>query len=179
MRALPRIAGPSKSRRFSYVAIGSKLRRGTAPLLQEVLGRKDPWRVATCCVLLNRTSRVTAEPVARELFRRWPTAKNLAIGSGYAPAGGRFFRSLQLKELIAPLGLSEARSRTIMDAAIVASGWLSKKSRRDRVDLIEGVDGIGPYAMAAMRAFCLGDLKAKCDDGKLMARLRHLRRGWR
>jgi len=137
---------------------------GAAPLLQERFGLRDPWRVAAVCCLLNRARGRRADPVLRELFRRWPSAS-------------RFRRDAERADVLAlvrPLGFHRSRTRALFATARAASDGRALR-RPSRVARLAGCDGVGPYAVASMRAFCLGDLTATTADRVLAARLEWLR----
>lgn len=158
--------------------------KGSAPLLQERLGRRDPWRVAAVCACLSRATGRQAEPVLRELFRRWPTAERMyrsEHGTRPPVSGQRSpFAPRELASLLRPLGLSTRRSWTIDEAARIA--YLSRLAGSTRAEVVEGlsmVKGVGKYAADSMRAFCLGDLSVRSADKEVGPRVRFLRRAAR
>jgi methyl-CpG-binding domain protein 4 len=42
--------------------------------------RHDPWRMLVAIYLLNKTTGRAANPIREEIFRRWPSAHDLAAG---------------------------------------------------------------------------------------------------
>ena len=143
--------------------------RGATALLQERFGRGCPWRVAVICTCLNRTRGARAAPILAELFRRWPNAWAMDAAST------REEERRDVEALLHPLGFFDARAGTVFRLSDVAASFYGT-SRAGHVVELAAVRGVGPYAVASMRAFCLGDLTVKTTDRILADRLRWLRR---
>lgn len=101
----------------------------------------DGWKILVCCLCLNLTTRKQMEPVVAEVFKRWPTPKDLVD----AP-------DADLEALITPLGMQHKRTRTLkrMSAEYAAGGWTQAKQ----------LHGVGKYGDDAYRIFILGDWRA-------------------
>ncbi|WP_457620955.1 endonuclease III domain-containing protein [Methanopyrus sp.] len=98
--------------------------------------REDVYSVALAGVLHQRTRRESAEPVLRELLRRYPDPSDLLK----APEG-------ELRRLLSRIGLAERRLRTVIDLARL----LSKDPEPSGEDLLS-VPGVGPYTADLVRA---------------------------
>jgi methyl-CpG-binding domain protein 4 len=104
-------------------------------LIQEHV-QDDPWRVFVVCIFCNLTKRLEAEPTMWEFFRRWPDATS-ASKAKYD----------DILELIKDLGLGSRRAKTLIQMSSDYLTW-------DGVDP-KDLYGIGEYADAAYRIFCL------------------------
>lgn len=116
----------------------------------------DAWKILVCCLCLNLTTRKQMEPVVDVLFKRWPTAKDLAS----APDD-------ELEEMIKTLGMQKKRTQTLkrMSAEYLAGDW---KNARE-------LHGCGKYADDAYRIFMLGEWRAvEPKDHALTDYHRHL-----
>ncbi len=91
--------------------------------------REDVYAVALAGVLHQRTRRELAEPVLRELLRRYPEPQDLLS----AP-------ERELRSLLSRIGLVERRLRTVVELARL----LAECPRPSRRKLLE-VPGVGPY----------------------------------
>ena len=118
-------------------------------LLQEQLN-KDPWRIFVCCIFCNLTRRVQAEPIFWEVLKRWPTPKALSIAN-----------HSELVKLIAPLGLSEKRSKALrqMSYDYIHKDWKDEPGR---------LYGIGKYGSDAYKIFCTQDWKSVTPKDKAL-----------
>ena len=71
------------------------------PLLQEIY-QSDGWKMLTCCMLLNLTNRKQVDKVREELFKKYPTPKDMMNAD-----------ESELSELLKPLGLYNRRARSL------------------------------------------------------------------
>jgi len=104
-------------------------------LIQETV-QHDPWRVLVVCIFCNLTRRVVAEPYMWKFFERWPTAESAAHANAE-----------EIRDLIADLGLSDRRSKTLVKLSQAFVNW-------DGND-VRSLPGVGDYAGAAYDIFCL------------------------
>ena len=119
-------------------------------LLQEQI-YDDPWKIFVCCIFCNLTKRVQAEPIFWKVLDKWPNAQALSQAD-----------STELINLIAPLGLSQKRSKALkqMSYDYIHKDW------KDEPKLLYG---IGKYGSDAYRIFCEGDWRnTKPKDGALI-----------
>ena len=103
--------------------------------------REDAYAVALAGVLHQRTRRELAEPVLRELLRRYPEPRDLLN----AP-------ERELKRLLSRIGLVQRRLRTVRGLARL----LSERPRPNRDELLR-VPGVGPYTADLVAAVAYGD----------------------
>jgi methyl-CpG-binding domain protein 4 len=120
------------------------------PLIQ-LKYRRQPWRLLVACVLLNRTRGSVADPVIRELFRRWPDAVTLSGADRD-----------ELAELLRPLGLHNNRAGALI---ALSAAWPRRRLRR--ADVLR-LPGLGPYAADAYELLVLGDLSVVPEDRELL-----------
>ena len=102
-------------------------------------------------MLLNLTSRRSAEKIIPRLFARYPTPQDLADAD-----------EIELAEIVAPLGLKNRRSKSLVSMAkkYVSGSW---KHPRE-------LPGVGEYAATAWQIFIDGTLPPQCPkDGALTA----------
>jgi methyl-CpG-binding domain protein 4 len=131
-------------------------------LLQEKYYNGDPWRVLVVCILLNRTTGRTADPILRTLFEAWPTAKDMSSCDG---------RVLQL--LIEPLGFSNKRTEYLKDLA--RSWYVLETSGHDMTKLDpRQFLGCGLYAKEAWDMFVLRKRDFLPVDKELCKRMKEL-----
>ena len=52
------------------------IRKIIRPLLQEIY-QDDGWKMLTCCMLLNLTNRKQVDTIRDELFKKYPTPKDM------------------------------------------------------------------------------------------------------
>ena len=107
-------------------------------LIQEQLW-ENPWKIFVVCIFCNLTKRVAAEPYFWKCIERWPDP--LAMSNA---------NQKEMEDLIQPLGLSQRRSRALIQ---MSKDYLQK----DWKDQPEALYGIGKYASDAYRIFCVGD----------------------
>lgn len=127
-------------------------REWTASLLPVQLGMAgDPWRVLVACTLLNKVRIATARPAIKVLADRSPV--------DVAEAD-----PVWLIGMLFPLGLAVRRASTLISLArtFPSRSWATAAE----------LPGVGPYALDALRIFCLGDLRGRPTDRILSAFLR-------
>lgn len=109
---------------------------------------RHPYYVAVASMLMCRTRRLQAEPVLRELLRRWPVPSFLAASD-----------TAELEQVVRPCGLHRNRSRMMQR---FANRWLSAWT------VFEELPGCGgTYIADAVRLFCLNDVLLHGTDGVL------------
>jgi len=120
------------------------------PLLQEIY-QPDGWKMLTCCMLLNLTNRKQVDTVRNELFKRYPTPKDMMNAN-----------QSELAELLKPLGLYNRRAKSL------------KKMSEGYVKGFNSVDelyGIGKYAMDSWEIFQNNNRNVNPTDKVLLAYL--------
>ena len=131
--------------------VGMKIRDIVRPLLQEIY-QSDGWKMLTCCMLLNLTNRRQVDVIRDELFKRYPTPKDMMNAD-----------ESELAELLKPLGLYNRRAKSL------------KKMSEGYVKGFESVDelyGIGQYAKDSWEIFQNNNRKVKPMDKVLQEYLR-------
>lgn len=111
-------------------------------LIQEDLW-PDQFKILVSCMLLNCTTRKSAEKVIPRLFEKYPDAASMASADPQ-----------ELSEIIARLGFRARRTKNIIS---MAKAYL----RKDWHHASE-LPGIGPYAAAAWEIFSLGVVPSEC-----------------
>ena len=120
------------------------------PLLQEIY-QPDGWKMLTCCMLLNLTNRKQVDTVRDELFKRYPTPKDMMNAN-----------QSELAELLKPLGLYNRRAKSL------------KKMSEGYVKGFKSVDelyGIGQYAKDSWEIFQNNNRNVNPTDKVLLAYL--------
>jgi len=120
------------------------------PLLQEIY-QPDGWKMLTCCMLLNLTNRKQVDTVRNELFKRYPTPKDMMNAN-----------QSELAELLKPLGLYNRRAKSL------------KKMSEGYVKGFKSVDelyGIGKYAKDSWEIFQNNNRNVNPTDKVLLAYL--------
>ena len=128
-----------------------KIRDIVRPLLQEIY-QSDGWKMLTCCMLLNLTNRRQVDVIRDELFKRYPTPKDMMNAN-----------ESELAQLLQPLGLYNRRAKSL------------KKMSEGYVKGFESVDelyGIGQYAKDSWEIFQNNNRKIKPMDKVLQEYLR-------
>ena len=131
--------------------VGMKIRDIVRPLLQEIY-QSDGWKMLTCCMLLNLTNRRQVDVIRDELFKRYPTPKDMMNAD-----------ESELAELLKPLGLYNRRAKSL------------KKMSEGYVKGFESVDelyGIGQYAKDSWEIFQNNNRKVNPMDKVLQEYLR-------
>ena len=117
-------------------------------LIQETLW-PDGWKILVACIMLNCTTRRAAEKVIPKVFRKYPTAEELAEADPE-----------ELSKIIAELGFKNKRTRILIEFSknYCVSNWQHPKD----------LPGIGDYAGAAWDIFMKGEIPKECPkDGAL------------
>ena len=130
---------------------GMKIRDIVRPILQEIY-QSDSWKMLVCCIMLNLTNRKQVDRVRHELFKKYPTAKDLSVAD-YE----------ELSELLTPLGMQFKRAATLMK--------FSKEYNDGFTDPIE-LYGIGKYAKDSWEIFQNNNRKVNPTDKVLQEYLR-------
>jgi adenine-specific DNA glycosylase len=119
----------------------------------------DLWRTLVCCVALNKTRRVQAEPVLDELFSRWPTAYHMSLA-----------RQEDVSAVIRGLGLQNQRARGLVR---MSSQYLELPADPSEGQ-VSDLHGVGEYALDAYRILFLGQTDFEPKDRVLLAYVRAL-----
>jgi len=130
--------------------VGRLHRKIIRPLLQEIY-QPDGWKMLTCCMLLNLTNRKQVDTIRDELFKRYPTPKDMMNAN-----------QSELAELLKPLGLYNRRAKSL------------KKMSEGYVKGFNSVDelyGIGQYAMDSWEIFQNNNRNVNPTDKVLLAYL--------
>ena len=130
--------------------VGILHRKIIRPLLQEIY-QPDGWKMLTCCMLLNLTNRKQVDTIRDELFKRYPTPKDMMNAN-----------QSELAELLKPLGLYNRRAKSL------------KKMSEGYVKGFKSVDelyGIGQYAMDSWEIFQNNNRNVNPTDKVLLAYL--------
>ena len=130
---------------------GMKIRDIVRPLLQEIY-QSDGWKMLTCCMLLNLTNRRQVDVIRDELFKRYPTPKDMMNAD-----------ESELANLLQPLGLYNRRAKSL------------KKMSEGYVKGFNSVDelyGIGQYAKDSWEIFQNNNRKVNPTDKVLQEYLR-------
>jgi len=117
-------------------------------LLQERF-TKEPWKMLVICILLNKTERHQVEKIFPELFRKYPTPKEMADAD----------ESL-LSNFIRSLGLGRKRARTLIK---FSQEWLTVPW-----DHPGELYGIGKYAADSYSIFYLHRRDVRPEDNELI-----------
>ena len=128
-----------------------KIRDIIRPLLQEIY-QPNGWKMLTCCMLLNLTNRRQVDVIRDELFKRYPTPKDMMNAD-----------ESELADLLKQLGLYNRRAKSL------------KKMSEGYVKGFESVDelyGIGQYAKDSWEIFQNNNRKVKPMDKVLQEYLR-------
>ena len=111
--------------------------------------RDDPWKLLCCVIMLNLTSGRQLEGVDVELFRRWPTAHELALAD-----------ATEVAEVVRSLGLYNRRAKSLIRMSVVyAFLW-------DGSDPLS-LPGIGKYGSDSYRIFVRGEITIPVEDKEL------------
>jgi methyl-CpG-binding domain protein 4 len=124
-------------------------------LLQETIGKGDSWRIAVVCVMLNKITAERAEPVIKELIKRWPTKEDMAKAN-----------LIELIKLIKPLGLEKVRA----NALIRLSNDLANEIPREKIY------GLGQYGQDSLSIFVDKNLNITPKDPVLMEYVKNMKK---
>ena len=128
-----------------------KIRDIVRPLLQEIY-QPDGWKMLTCCMLLNLTNRKQVDVIRDELFKRYPTPKDMMNAD-----------ESELAQLLQPLGLYNRRAKSL------------KKMSKGFVKGFKSVgelDGRGQDAKDSWEIFQNNNMNVKPTDKVLQEYLR-------
>ena len=120
------------------------------PLLQEIY-QPDGWKMLTCCMLLNLTNRKQVDTVRDELFKRYPTPKDMMNAN-----------QSELAELLKPLGLYNRRAKSLKR---MSEGYVKG------FNSVDELYGIGKYAMDSWDIFQNNNRNVNPTDKVLLAYL--------
>ena len=95
------------------------------PLLQEIY-QDDPWKMLCCCIMLNLCRRTTIDTVRHELFKKYPTPKDMMKAN-----------KSELAKILKPLGLYNRRAKSLIK---MSKGYVKGFKSVDELF------GIGQYA---------------------------------
>ena len=122
------------------------------PLFQE--SERSAFWMLVHCVLVNKTRGSQAEPILARLRERWPNQGLLAVA-----------RPADVRRMIEPLGLSRARSASIIG---LARAWLaSPNPRRVTAEVVATWPGCGRYAADSWAIFVEGRSDVEPTDRRL------------
>jgi len=113
----------------------------------------DAWGVLVTCLMLNKTAGKMANPVIREILRRWSTPSDYLSSA----------ENETVIELIRPLGLFRTRERRLGELAEAL--FLGKP--------YDQIPGVGKYGRDSYMIFVEGRLDLNPTDAKLKAYLNH------
>ena len=128
-----------------------KIRDIVRPLLQEIY-QSDGWKMLVCCMLLNLTNRKQVDTIRDELFKKYPTPKDMMNAS-----------HRELADILKPLGLYNRRATSLR---LMSAGYISGFKSVDELY------GIGKYAKDSWEIFQNNNTKIKPDDKVLQEYLR-------
>ena len=121
------------------------------PLLQEIY-QDDTWKMLVCCMLLNQTNRKQVDTVREELFKTYPTPKDMMKAE-----------HSDLVDIIKPLGLYNTRATRLIK---MSEGYVN--GFNDVTELY----GIGQYALDSWEIFQNQNYDVKPTDLVLQEYLR-------
>ena len=119
-------------------------------LFQERLcASRNRFWMMVACQLVNRATWEVAEPIHKEIRRRYPTIWDLAMA-----------RHRDLVRIIRPLGFQNGRAKNLK---AMARAWDAPRTAADILEL----PGCGKYAADSWAIFVEGNLDVQPNDGKL------------
>ncbi len=127
------------------------IRKIIRPLLQEIY-QDDGWKMLTCCMLLNLTNRKQVDTIRDELFKRYPTPKDMMNAN-----------QSELAELLQPLGLYNRRAKSLIK---MSKGYVNG------FNSVDELYGIGQYAKDSWDIFQNNNFSVKPTDKVLLEYLR-------
>jgi len=130
--------------------VGILHRKIIRPLLQEIY-QPDGWKMLTCCMLLNLTNRKQVDTIRDELFKRYPTPKDMMNAN-----------QSELAELLKPLGLYNRRAKSLKR---MSEGYVKG------FNSVDELYGIGKYAMDSWEIFQNNNRNVNPTDKVLLAYL--------
>ena len=120
-------------------------------MLQEIY-QHDEWKMLTCCMLLNLTNRKQVDTVRDELFKKYPTPKDMMNAN-----------HRELANILKPLGLYNRRATSLR---LMSAGYI------DGFKSVDELYGIGQYAKDSWEIFQNNNRKIKPTDKVLQEYLR-------
>ena len=128
-----------------------KIRDIVRPLLQEIY-QSDGWKMLTCCMLLNLTNRRQVDVIRDELFKRYPTPKDMMNA-----------KHRELADILKPLGLYNRRATSLR---LMSAGYIGGFKS------VDGLYGIGKYAKDSWEIFQNNNMSVNPTDKVLQEYLR-------
>ena len=127
------------------------IRKIIRPLLQEIY-QDDGWKMLTCCMLLNLTNRKQVDTIRDELFKKYPTPKDMMNA-----------KHRELADILKPLGLYNRRATSLR---LMSAGYINGFKSVDELY------GIGQYAKDSWEIFQNKNNNIKPTDKVLQEYLR-------
>ena len=127
------------------------IRKIIRPLLQEIY-QDDGWKMLTCCMLLNLTNRKQVDTIRDELFKKYPTPKDM-----------RNAKHRELADILKPLGLYNRRATSLR---LMSAGYIGGFKSVDELY------GIGKYAKDSWEIFQNNNMSVNPTDKVLQEYLR-------
>ena len=127
------------------------IRKIIRPLLQEIY-QDDGWKMLTCCMLLNLTNRKQVDTIRNELFKKYPTPKDMMNA-----------KHRELADILKPLGLYNRRATSLR---LMSAGYIGGFKSVDELY------GIGKYAKDSWEIFQNNNRKVNPTDKVLQEYLR-------
>ena len=128
-----------------------KIRDIIRPLLQEIY-QPDGWKMLTCCMLLNLTNRRQVDVIRDELFKKYPTPKDMMNA-----------KHRELADILKPLGLYNRRATSLR---LMSAGYIGGFKSVDELY------GIGKYAKDSWEIFQNNNMSVNPTDKVLQEYLR-------
>ena len=128
-----------------------KIRDIVRPLLQEIY-QPDGWKMLTCCMLLNLTNRRQVDVIRDELFKKYPTPKDMMNA-----------KHRELADILKPLGLYNRRATSLR---LMSAGYIGGFKSVDELY------GIGKYAKDSWEIFQNNNMSVNPTDKVLQEYLR-------
>ena len=127
------------------------IRKIIRPLLQEIY-QDDGWKMLTCCMLLNLTNRKQVDTIRDELFKKYPTPKDMINA-----------KHRELADILKPLGLYNRRATSLR---LMSAGYIGGFKSVDELY------GIGKYAKDSWEIFQNNNMSVNPTDKVLQEYLR-------
>ena len=127
------------------------IRKIIRPLLQEIY-QDDGWKMLTCCMLLNLTNRKQVDTIRDELFKKYPTPKDMMNA-----------KPRELADILKPLGLYNRRATSLR---LMSAGYIGGFKSVDELY------GIGKYAKDSWEIFQNNNMSVNPTDKVLQEYLR-------
>ena len=127
------------------------IRKIIRPLLQEIY-QDDGWKMLTCCILLNLTNRKQVDTIRDELFKKYPTPKDMMNA-----------KHRELADILKPLGLYNRRATSLR---LMSAGYIGGFKSVDELY------GIGKYAKDSWEIFQNNNMSVNTTDKVLQEYLR-------